>query len=64
MPDKAAQVITAYKERLLAEHVITAPFSVTEIQGGILKKYLIEDDYLAPNRVNYYYKYSFVLWIH
>ena len=51
MPDEAAQIITAREERLLAEQVITAPFSVADIQGGIWKQYLIEEDYLAPNKV-------------
>ena len=50
-PDKVAQIITSCKERLMKENVITQPFSVTEIQGVILKKYLIED-YLASHKVN------------
>ena len=52
MSDKAAQIITACKERLLASHVITAPFSIVKIQGGIFKDHLVEDDYLAPNKVS------------
>ena len=54
MPDEVAQIVRACEDRLLAEHVITDPFPVAKIQEGILKKYLIEDDYLAPNKVNYY----------
>ena len=44
-PDEAAQIITACVERLLASHVITAPFSIAEIQGGIFKDHLVENDY-------------------
>ena len=52
MPNEAAQIITTCDERLLASHIITAPFSMAEIQGGILKDHLVEDDYLAPNKVS------------
>ena len=30
---------------------ITDPFTVSEIQGGILKDYLQEEDYMAPHLV-------------
>ena len=51
MPDEVAQIITSCEERLLKNKVIAEPFTVAEIQGGILKKYLIEEDYLAPHKV-------------
>ena len=50
-PDEVAQIISACEERLLQDKVITAPFTATEIQGGILKQYLIDDDYTAPLKV-------------
>ena len=31
--------------------VITTPFSATQIQGGVLKQYLIDEDYTAPLKV-------------
>ena len=43
--------ITQCEERLIQEKVIMEPFTVTQIQGGILKEYLIEEDYLAPQKV-------------
>ena len=52
LPDKAAQVIAACKERLLKTKVIGAPFLVAEIQGGILKQHLINEDYAAPLMVS------------
>ena len=33
-------------------NIISQPFTATEIQGGILKEYLQEEDYLAPYKVN------------
>ena len=51
-PNEAAQIITTCEERLLASHIITAAFSMAEIQGGILKDHLVEDDYLAPKKVS------------
>ena len=52
MPDEAAQIIMACEERLLAAHTITAPFTMADIQVGILKEYLIEEDYQVPNKVS------------
>ena len=52
MPDDVAQIITHCEERLMKAKMITEPFSVTEIQGGILKEYLIEEDYLVPHKVS------------
>ena len=51
-PDEVTQVIAACEERLLKTKVIGAPFSVAEIQGGILKQHLIDEDYTAPLMVN------------
>ena len=50
-PDEVAQVIAVCEERLLKTKTIAAPFTVADIQGGILKQYLIEEDYLAPSQV-------------
>ena len=52
MPDEAAQIIASCEGRLLKAGTIKEPFTATEIQGGILKEYLIEDDYIAPYQVN------------
>ena len=51
-PDEAAQIIASCEERLLKANTITKPFTVAEIQGGILKDHLCEDDYLMPHKVN------------
>ena len=51
-PDKAAQIIASCEGRLLKAGTIKEPFTATEIQGGILKEYLIEDDYMALYQVN------------
>ena len=32
-------------------NIISQPFTATEIQGGILKEYLQDEDYLAPYKV-------------
>ena len=33
------------------------PFTLAEIQGGILKDHLMEEDYLAPHKVDFiFYK--------
>ena len=53
MPDEVAQIIAHCEERLIKAKIITRPFSATEIQGGILKEYLIDEDYLAPQKVNF-----------
>ena len=50
--DEAAQIIASCEERLLKVNTITKPFTVAEIQEGILKDHLCEDDYLAPHKVN------------
>ena len=39
------------EERLMKNNVINKSFTVAEIQGGVLKTHLIEDDYLAPHKV-------------
>ena len=38
----------ACEERLLKAKIIDAPFTVAEIQGGILKQHLTDEDYTAP----------------
>ena len=53
MPDEAAQIISHCEECQIKAKIITGPFSATEIQGGILKEYLIDEDYLAPQKVNF-----------
>ena len=53
MPDEVAQIIAHCEEHLIKAKIITGPFSATEIQGGILKEYLIDEDYLAPQKVNF-----------
>ena len=45
-PDEAAQIIASCEGRLLKAGTIKEPFTAMEIQGGILKEYLIEDDYI------------------
>ena len=50
-PDEAAQIIAHCEERLIKAKIITSPFSATEIQGGILKEHLTDEDYLAPHKV-------------
>ena len=57
MPDEAAQIIAHCEEQLLKAKIME-PFSVAEIQGGILKEYLTNEDYLAPHKVNI--SFSFV----
>ena len=52
-PDEAAQIIAHCKEHLIKAKIITSPFSATAIQGGILKEHLIDEDYLAPQKVNF-----------
>ena len=52
MPDEVAQIITHCEERLIQAKTIMEPFSVAKIQGGILKEYLIEEDYLVPHKVS------------
>ena len=44
MPDKAAQIIAHCEERLIKAKIITEPFIVAEIQGGILKEHLADED--------------------
>ena len=48
-----AQIIAHCEECLIKAKIITGPFSATEIQGGILKEHLIDEDYLAPQKVNF-----------
>ena len=50
-PDEAAQVIASCEERLLKDKTIAEPFTAVKIQEGILKKYLVEEDYMAPHQV-------------
>ena len=52
-PDEVAQIIAHCEEHLIKAKIITGPFSATEIQGGVLKEYLIDEDYLAPQKVNF-----------
>ena len=47
-----AQIIAHCEEHLIKAKIITSPFSATEIQGGILKEHLTDEDYLAPQKVN------------
>ena len=49
--DEAAQIIDQCKERFMKANIISQPFTATEIQGGILKEYLQDEDYLAPYKV-------------
>ena len=71
MPDEVAQIIARCEECLIKAKIITGPFSTTEIQGGILKEYLIDEDYLAPQKVNFANHHCFqmpflvneVLWV-
>ena len=51
MPDEAAEIISHCEERLMQNKTITEPFSAAQIQGGILKEHLIEEDYLTPPKV-------------
>ena len=51
MPDEAAEIIAQCEQRLIQKKIIMEPFTATQIQGGILKEYLIEEDYLAPQKV-------------
>ena len=53
MPDEAAQIITHSEECLIKAKIITSPFGATEIQGGVLKEYLIDEDYLSPQKINF-----------
>ena len=52
MPDEAAEIIASCDGQLLKAGTIKEPFTPMEIQGGILKEYLTEDDYMAPHQVN------------
>ena len=47
-----AQIIAACEERLLKAKVIDALFTVADIQGGILKENLSEEDYAALTQVS------------
>ena len=51
-PDETAQIIAQCEDRLMKANIISQPFTATEIQGGILKEYLQDEDYLAPYKVN------------
>ena len=51
MPDEVAEIITHCEERMMKENIITEPFTVAQIQRGILKDYLTDEDYLAPHKV-------------
>ena len=50
-PDEVAEIIANCEERLIKDKIITEPFTAVEIQGGILKKYLTEEDYMSPHQV-------------
>ena len=58
MPDEAAQIIAHCEERLIKAKIITEPFSVAEIQGGILKEHFTDKDYLAPHKVNISFSFA------
>ena len=58
MPDEVAQIIAHCEEWLLKAKIITEPFSVAEIQGGILKEYLTDEDYLTPHKVNISFSFA------
>ena len=45
------QVIASCEERLLKDKTIGEPFTAVKIQGGILKKYLVKGNYMAPHQV-------------
>ena len=55
-PDKVAQIIAQCEERLMKANIISQPFTATEIQGGILKEYLQDEDYLAPYKEGNYWR--------
>ena len=64
MLDEVVQIIAHCEECLIKAKIITGPFSATEIQGGILKEYLIDEDYLAPQKVNFAnYRHFFMLFL-
>ena len=44
MPDEVAQISAHCEEQLIKAKIITEPFSMAEIQGGILKEHLTEED--------------------
>ena len=50
-PDEAAEVIAACEEWLIKSGEQTTAFTPDELQGGILKEMLREEDYLAPQQV-------------
>ena len=52
MPDEVAEIIASCEGQLLKAGTIKEPFTATEIQGGILKEYLTEDDDMALHQVN------------
>ena len=65
--DEAAEIISHCEERLLQNKTITEPFSAPQVQGGILKEHLIEEDYLAPQKVivilNFYSQNDFYYFV-
>ena len=50
--DEVAQIITSCEEHLLKANFIKEPLTAAKIQGGILKEYLTEEDYMAPHQVD------------
>ena len=50
-PDEVAQIIAHCEERPMKANIISQPFTVAEIQGGVLKDHLQDEDYLAPHKV-------------
>ena len=62
-PDEVAQIIAHCEERLIKTKIITSPFSATEIQGGILKEHLIDEDCLAPQKVNFADHHNFQIFV-
>ena len=62
-PNEVAQIIAHCEERLIKAKIIPSPFSATEIQGGILKEYLTDEDYLAPQKVNFTDCHNFQIFV-
>ena len=50
-PDEVAQIIAHCEERLMKANIISQPFTVAKIQGGVLKDHLQDKDYLALHKV-------------
>ena len=53
MASEAAHVISACENHLKKEGIHVKPFTVDEIRGDLLKKFLTDSNYLAPFEVIY-----------